>query len=533
MEDFFEQIGWVVFLLIWILPRLVRFFIKRSGTTIKGKKAGPLQPKTQEPILIPEEDFDSIESIDVDTQKISKDELDELARNARALRERAEEMERTCAIHEGATAKIGDTLESSLKTPVKAVIDFLDARIEREDYPDWDDAQRVRSTLSRLEKLAKTLEAMIEQRISPESADTFALLDVAAQECLVPYLTHARRMGLAYPTRFAVAVFGEPGDDMASLLGGASIAPVVIRAKTEKLPAAWVHLASDAAFDVFHSTPGLAREIATDIGVMPAPLSLTHYSDQTSFVAGLMGGWLARVYADTGAALMLGPAFCSGIVRWLEQSTESTEAVTTIIGDRPHMLLPPLQVRVFVACRVLQHLGMSDDATSRWQEWNKRVDNPSDFILQGTDGRTGTLPMKTVLGAVGRVVDYLMEEPLGALGGAALPTIPSLVCGPEIVQQMEEVGQRFTNGEAVDVPGRVIIGAAQLAVERVNALERKVADTAFHSLAGDSETIETRVRSGEPASLAGHLQSRELLVRAIVTGAAIAPRNTRRGLNRF
>ncbi len=535
MEDFFEKIGWVVFLLIWILPRVARFFIKRSGATLKEKKAGQLepQPETHEPLLHLEEDLDSIASIDVDTQKMSKEGLDELAKNARALHERAKDMERTCAIHGGATVKIGGALESSLKVPVKSLVDHLDARIEREDYPDWDDAQRLRANISRLEKLTVMLETMIERRVRPESADTFALLDVLAQECLVPYLTHARRMGLAYPTLFAVAVSGDPGDDVASLLRGVSIAPVVIRDKTEDLPHAWVHLTSDATLDVFHSTPGLAREIATDIGVMPVPLSLTHYSDQKSFVAGLMGGWLGRIFADTGAALMLGPAFCAGIVRWIDRNEQSAKALTTVVGNRLHAVLPPLQVRVFVACRVLQHLGMGDDAANRWSEWNKRVDSPSSFILHGTDGSTGNLPMKTVLGAVGSVVDYLMEEPLGALGGASLPSIPSLVCDPEIVQRMEEVGLCFTDGKAMDVPGRVIIGAAQFGVERVNALERKVADTAFRSLAGDGETTEKRVRSAETSSLVGHMQSRELLVRAIVTGAAIAPRANRRGFGRF
>ncbi len=528
MEEFTEYIGYVVVLLVYLLPRILKWLAKRSSADAKPPK--PKKEVTPEPVVVLEEALEELAGVEVDDRKISASELEELAVTAQAALARADEVVRLCQIHGGSVAKLLDTVQSTCANPLRAIVDHLASRRERDDRPDWDDAQRVRTNLGRLDRLSQTLQGMVERRVRPDSAEIFGLLDTAAQECLVPFITHARRLELSYPTRFAAVVYGEPGEDMASLLVDANIAPVVIKEKMERLPHSWIHLASDTALDVFHSTGGLARRIAADLAVMPAPMSLNHYSDQGSFIAGLFGGWLPRLFADTCAALMLGPGFAAGLRMWQRRDADPTEAVTTIVGDHLHAGVPPLHVRMFVACRVLQHLRLGDEGPLRWSDWNSRIGSPQTFVVVGTDGRSGELPVKAVLQRVSRIVDYLMDEPLAPLGGFILPAIPSLICDERTFEGMNEAAERFANGEPVDVPGRVILGAALLAAEKSQTMEQRIASAALHSLAGEGEVIEQpAVQTADALSLREHVRSRELLVRAIVTGAALAPRTGRRG----
>ncbi len=528
MEEFTEYIGYVVVLLVYLLPRILKWLAKRSSADAKPPK--PKREKKPEPVVVLEEALEELAGIETDDQKISSSELEELTETAQTALVRADDVVRLCQIHGGAVAKLLDTVQSNCANPLRAIVDHLASRQEHGDRPDWDDAQRIRTNLGRLDRLSQTLQAMVERRVRPDSAENFGLLDTAAQECLVPFITHARRLELPYPTRFAAAVYGEPGEDMASLLVDANIAPVIVKEKMERLPHSWIYLATDAALDVFHSTGGLARRVAADLAVMPAPVSLNHYSDQGSFIAGLFGGWLPRLFADTCAALMLGPGFAAGLNMWQRRDADPADAVTTIVGDPLHAGVPPLHVRMFVACRVLQHLRLGDEGPLRWNDWNSRIGSPQAFVVEGKDGRSGALPVKALLERVSRIVDYLMDEPLAPLGGFILPAIPSLICDEQIFEGMNEAAERFANGEPVDVPGRVILGAALLAAEKSQTMEQRIASAALHSLAGEGEVIESQVVQSEaPVTLREHIRSREHLVRAIVTGAAIAPRTARRG----
>jgi hypothetical protein len=195
---------------------------------------------------------------------------------------------------------------------------------------------------------------------------------------------------------------------------------------------------------------------------------------------------------------------------------------------RLHSTLPPLHVRIFVACRVLQYLDMEDEARRRFKEWSDKIGVGQAFTIKGTDGRVGALPVSHLLGAVSAVVDYLIKKPLGPLGGFALPAIPSLSLSISQLDKMREVSRRFLEGEPADVSGRMILGAAQLAVEKSNALTQAVAKAALRSLGGEGDSIEAGLaQTVEAKSFQAHVRSPRLVMRAVVTAAAIAPRTAR------
>ncbi|MCP4599044.1 MAG: hypothetical protein GY847_00630 [Proteobacteria bacterium] len=524
-ESIFEHLGYIIVILFMVLPRLIKWLAKVKPTAKQPKE--DVKP-TEGPVILLKKIIESITDEDEKEPEITPSKLDELALSIKPLLTRTDELMRLFETHGGATAKMSDTVDSSCIAPLKAIAEYLNDRINSGDLPTLEEEQRILSNLKRIEQLITTLESMTAKRIHPESAEILGLLDIGVQECLVPYLTHARHMNLNYPTQLAMAVFGEPGDDLAHLFERASIAPTVVHEKQKMLPRTWVHLPSDVYLDVFHSTRGLASTLSSELGVMPAPLSLDHYTDERSFIAGLIGGWLPRLFGDTCAALLLGPGFAAGLAKWLGTDVTQTEAVTAIIGRKSSSVHTPLHIRMFVACRVLQYLGLDDQGHRRWREWTERVGDPKAFIVKGLDERAGSLPVAHLLGSVSRVVDYLISEPLAPLGGYTLPNIPSLRCNEAFYDKMQEVAQHFTNGVPVDASGSLVLGASQLAAEKSNTFEQRITRAALHSLAGDGGSITGHAKKSEAhGSLLAHVQSRELIARAVVTGAAIAPRTSR------
>jgi hypothetical protein len=257
-------------------------------------------------------------------------------------------------------------------------------------------------------------------------------------------------------------------------------------------------------------------------------MSLGHYTDKRSFTAGLLGGWLPRIFADSCAALMLGPGFAAGLAMLRRTGSDAPNPLETIVGDRLSAALPPLHVRMFVACRVLQHMGMEDEARRRFKEWSDKIEVGQVFSIRGMDGRTGALPVSHVLQSVSQAVDYLVKKQLGPLGGFSLLAIPSLCLTAGQLERMQQVSKRFLAGSATDVSGRIILGAAQLAVEKSNTLARAVAKAALRSLGGEGESIEARLPASDGKErLAAHVRSPALVLRAMATAAALAPRNAR------
>ncbi len=524
-ETLFEYIGWIIAFLFMVLPRILKRLTSRTKAAPPKK---PKQPK-QKPV-IDLEDLLGTNEIDLGPQTADTSRIEALLSTATQALSKARELERLIQSRGGASQKILNAVETSCTGPSETIVRTLKSSMAEGNLPTTDDTKQIQANLDRILDMTRILERLVDRRLRPEWAQILDTLDSAAQECLVPYLAHASRLGLPYPTRLAVVVLGEPGDNLADLLHSANIAPVVIPEKTTERPSAWAHMASDVALDLFYSTRGLARRIATEMQVLPAPLSLTHYSDERSLIAGLMGGWLPRLFADTGAALYLGPGFAAGLVRWLDSNVSAEQAVTTVIGDRLHAVLPPHHLRVFIACRVLQHLGMEEDAEKRFFEWNRRIGEPEQLIIKGEDDTTGDIPLSHVLDAVSHMVDTLMNEPIAQLGGLPLAHIPSLRCDITEAQKMKEVAAYFLDSKPVDLPGRTIIGAAQLATEKSNALEQRISKAALKSLAGKGKSMERRpdVEEG-PQNLGEMLQSPKFIVKALITQAAIGPRTIRHG----
>jgi hypothetical protein len=281
---------------------------------------------------------------------------------------------------------------------------------------------------------------------------------------------------------------------------------------------------SDISLDVYHSTPGLARQLAMDLGTMPPPLSLTHYSSTRSMMQGLVGAWLPRIFADVGAAIELGPAFVSGLNANVGAGLDEQNAVLATVGQSEEM--PPAHVRMFAALRTIARMGFAEQSKAAWETWRRRLNYPKEITVRDREERAETVSTAMTLDIVARVVDYLFGEPLSPLGGYPLSSLPSLRCDDACMARTRAVASHLVKGRPTNAPGRILIGGALLAVEKSPTAERRIGDAALKSLRGKGVDIggsgQETVRA--PVTLSSVTSSRELAMRAIAVGAAVAPR---------
>jgi hypothetical protein len=311
--------------------------------------------------------------------------------------------------------------------------------------------------------------------------------------------------------------------DAAAVLRQSNLAAVVVERAAAFLPRGWIALASDAFLDVYHATAGLARGIAIDLGTMPPPISLSHYTDARAIEEGLIGSWLPRLFADSAAALFLGPGFAFGLQSALGRDVSEERALSSAIDGRGD---PPLHVRMFVACRALAHAGYRDEAASYWKGWNDRLGDPKEIKISDLDGRHTTLSANSLLNAASRVVDYVVGEPLAPLGGYPLSAVPTFLCDAARMERISELVPHLIAGTPKNAPPRIVLGAALLAVAASPTAERRIQETAFKSLVGKGiEEYEVpAVGAKAPLALFERARSRESLLSAVALGAALAPR---------
>ena len=514
MENFGEYIGYIVFLVLFVLPRILKLF-KKTGSS----GPSPVPPTLEEMLegrTIGVKDREEKE----DTAYI-EEQLENLGRRANSLLLGTEEVERRVQSRGGPVVRLKPVIASNLKSPLSRIISDIQGLKTRTHRTEREILQ-LEGALSRLEKGLSIATTMVDQRLHPATSELLSTLDVAAKDCLSPYMVHARRLEIPYPTHFAVTIAAEAGLDAANALP--FVAPLVVDQRTADLPRSWVQLVSDISLDVYHATPGLARRLAMDLGTMPSPLSLAHYGSTRSMMQGLVGAWLPRIFADVGAAIELGPAIVSGLNANVGAGLDEQNAVLATVGQSEEM--PPAHIRMFAALRTVARMGFTEQSKAAWETWRRRLNYPKEIGVRDREGGEGSVSTAMALDIVARVVDYLFGEPLSAFGGYPLSNIPYLRCDDACMARMTAVASHLVKGRPTNAPGRILIGGALLAVEKSPTSERRIGDAALKSLRGKGVEVDVErpKATGAPATLSEVVRSRELAMRAIAVGAAVAPR---------
>lgn len=523
MDDSFEQyIGYIVFFIVFVLPRILR--------ALKGKKR---TPKEATPAPNPLEELFRGESMDSEEDTLEdvvppgyEAEIDRLKREVGGLLERARSMMQTCLARGGALKSLTGIVHENAVRPLEELDARLDGWRSRPEEASEHAMYRTGLILEKMRDLLHLLDRLISQRRQPGKADLLTQLDIPVREALLPFLIHARRMALVYPTQYALTLMGDEENLPGELLGESTLAAVIVDESTATLPRAWALMISNFYLDVFHSTRGMSHRITTDLGILPAPYSALsqHRGRNLRALAGSVAGtFVPRIFADIAAALFLGPGFVFGLRSSVGSGSEEDLALRVVLNEPGQV---PVYVRIFAACRALSHAGYGKEAQEHWRGFNRRLGDPSEILVTDLGKAPVPLPVNTVLGAVARMVDFIVKEPLAPLGGYPLGGIPTLACDGTCAAHMKQIAGDLRLGIPRNAPARVIVGAALHAVERYPTNERRIGNAALKALAGKGvEAVQAKGVSPEtPASLQEAVESPAFIMRAIAVSAAVAPR---------
>lgn len=522
MDELLDKAWYLVAILFWLIPSLMRWLAKRrrsqaaqqpppkpARTFEPERPAAPPTPPA--PVSFP------APAVAVDTGP-----RDTLSARARAAREATGDLERRCQLHGGPAARLLPAVRDDLKAPLDTIIERLGAR-DRVLGPG--EHQRLERDVARLEHLADLLGLVLAQRIKVDRAAVLNALDGAAQDCLVPYLIHARRLEIPFQASRALVVIDPAGDEAAPPLETPEMAVVVVDESALDRPAAWSDLASQVALAWIRNVPGLAPQLTAELGLPEARSSSAQFAATGRLtIAALTALWLPRLAADSMATIQLGPAFTAGLTQSLKRSGGPEAALVGRIGRGFVVGSPPLHLRVYVSCVTLDRLGADDEASARWESWKKVVGEPETVGLASDRYPTLGIPLDRTYGYLAGVVEGVVTRPMGSLGGYPLGQIPSVMYDAETAKRTRAAASSLAGGEPVIEPPRTVLAAAALAAESAAQSESRIRRVALESL-GDLVVAEAPRRRGgsavgSPASLRAALGDPEFITRAVVVSAA-------------
>jgi hypothetical protein len=527
VEEALEKLGYLVFLLIWLVPSLLRWLGKRrksKGPAVELPPEPMPPPAPSPPPSIPRP---QPQAPLVTPPSAPAGQFDTLLERARSARARAGDIERRCTLHRGAAGRLLTTVRSDCIEPLDALI----ARLERRDPSDTlapGGIVRLQHEVVRLERLVELFDLVLAQRVDITQAQVLDLLDQAAQDCLVPYLVHARRLEVPFSANRALVVIDPAGDEQAPPLETPELAIAAIDEAALERPAMWTDIASRVALAWIRGVPGLQQRLTAELGLPDARSSSAQFAATGRLtINALISIWLPQIAADTAATIQLGPGFAAGLEQAFGAVGGREGALTCRFGRRFGEGPPPLHLRMYVACVALDRLGYEEQAAERWARWKKAVDEPEAVVLASQRHPAITVPLDRTYGLVAGIVEAVIGSPMPILGGYPLGQIPDLAADARAAARTAEAAERLASGSPVGDSPRTVLGAAALAVESSAQAELRIRKAALESLGGEADILpaSARVRSGRagPGDLPSLLRSPGFVARAFAISAAFAP----------
>ncbi|MBW2509800.1 MAG: hypothetical protein JRE81_14305 [Deltaproteobacteria bacterium] len=381
-----------------------------------------------------------------------------------------------------------------------------------------------------LEQLLRYLTAMAEQRTRSETS-YLADADAIADACYGPILDLARAQGLGLRTSQPVSVSGDWSLSIVPRFASTRVAPLRISADFDDSLWHWPAIAHEVAHDFYYSLDNFARDLGARLGLphrVEVPMSEMELD--AGWLRRLYGAWLPEVFADVLGALMLGPAYVETMVRAFRRpgSTQRTAAISQdggLIDEHP-----PERLRVYVATRVLQHLGRHDAADELWARWETEHPDVRFYYLP-LGGEWVGISDENLHAVADSLVDVLLLHPWPELDGFPLLNVPGLAYLHAEHAAVERLQEPLATGEIVDADARWIVAAAVLAAKAQPALHDKILGAARRSIRGVGESSEPAETSFRPraargtvgAELVASLRRPDSIEDAIVLGAVLTP----------
>ena len=384
------------------------------------------------------------------------------------------------------------------------------------------------TVLRGLDSLLRYLKTMAQQRT--RGASSFVGdADAMADACYAPILGFTRAQGLELRTSQPVVVTGDWDLSIVPRFASTRVAPLRVPVGFERSLWRWPAIAHEVAHDFYYSLEPLDRELHARLG-LPHEVELPASSGEVdgAWLRQLFGAWLPEVFADVMGTFMLGPAYVETMRREF-RNPSSPQRTAAIFQD--NALIdehPPARLRLYMATRVLHHLGRHEEANTLWEQWETEHADVRLYYLP-LGGQWVGLSDEALHSIAESIIDVLVQRPWPELEGFHLRDIPGLAYLHAEHAGVERLADRLARGETVEGDVRWIIAAAVLAAADQPRLHDPILEAARRSIVGvGAKAAEPGPTRRLPTGTIGEallasLKSPNAINEAIILGAAFTP----------
>jgi hypothetical protein len=386
------------------------------------------------------------------------------------------------------------------------------------------------TVLRGFESLLRYMKTIARQRVVG-SASFLADADEMAGACYAPLLELARAQGLDLKTSQPLVVTGDWDLSIVPQFASTRVAPLRLPVGFERSLWHWPAIAHEVAHDFYYSLEDLERDLHARLG-LPQEVDLPAASAEVdgAWLRELFGAWLSEIFADVMGTLTLGPAYVETMRRAF-QNLGSPQRTAAIFQDGSKIdEHPPARLRLYMATRVLHHLGRHEEADVLWEQWEAGHGDARLYYLP-LGGQWVGLSDEALHAIADSLIDRLLQRPWPELEGFHLTNIPGLAYQHAEHAEVARLTTHLAHGESVDADVRWIIAAAVLAAAGQPALHDQILEAARRSITGIGEELaepEWRKHRPRPTSAIGgalvaSLRQPDAIQEAIILGAALTP----------
>ena len=384
------------------------------------------------------------------------------------------------------------------------------------------------TVLRGLDALLRYLKTMAQQRMYGRSSFV-GDADAMADACYAPILEFARAQGLDLRTSQPVVVTGDWDLSIVPRFASTRVAPLRLPVGFEHSLWRWPAIAHEVAHDFYYSLGPLDRDLHARLR-LPHEVELPMSPGELdgTWLRQLFGAWLPEIFADVLGTVSLGPAYVETMRRAF-RNPSSPQRTAAILQD--NALIdehPPARLRLYMATRVLHHMGRHEEATAQWEQWEAEHADVRLYYLP-LGGQWVGLADEALHTIADAVIDTLVQDPWPELEGFHLRDIPGLAYLHAEHAEVARLADQLARGQTVDADVRWIMAAAVLAAASQPTLHDQILDAARRSIVGVGQEPELaapalRLRGGAIGeTLVASLRQPDAIREAIILGAAFTP----------
>jgi hypothetical protein len=384
------------------------------------------------------------------------------------------------------------------------------------------------TVLRGLDALLRYLKTMAQQRMHGGSSFV-GDADAMADACYAPILEFTRAHGLNLKTSRPVVVTGDWDLSIVPRFASTRVAPLRLPVGFERSLWGWPAIAHEVAHDFYYSLEPLDRELHARLHLpREVELPLSPGELDGAWLRQLFGAWLPEVFADVMGTITLGPAYVETMRRTF-RNPSSPQRTAAILQD--NALIdehPPARLRLYMATRVLHHLGRHKEADALWEQWEAEHADVRLYYLP-LGGQWVGLADEALHSIADSFIDELVQRPWPELEGFHLRDIPGLAYLHAEHAEVERLSRDLALGDTVDADVRWIMAAAVLAAAAQPTLHDQILDAARRSIVGVGQEAEQAAPSRRKTSgnigetLVASLRQPDAIREAIILGAAFTP----------